>query len=483
MTVERLLQSGDAAGALRAADELLAKLPSSPVGLLGRARALLNMGRDIEGELVLDRALKVAPGDPVANTIRANLDAMYGRDADAVERLRPHALAKTAQSNEALLVLLDILYHSGRRDEWRELFERPGPWRQDPRAALHEARRVAADDALAGVAALKTLLRGGGPLALRRQAGFEGVTLLDRAGEYRGAFDLAREVRAATDGDFDFERVLRPINEQLARAEKEGNWITPLAPKVEGVVIICALPRSGTTLLEQMLDRHPAISGIGEYAGLGAVCAGLRQHACWPRRPNDVPRESALALQRLYLAGAERNRRADARWTFDKNLRTWQSLPELAMVLPGAACISVERDPRDLATSLYLSHFQPGQQIWTTSPDSIRRTIELSQRVMPRLLEVLGIPHVSVLYEDLVEDPARDARRALALLGLEMDDAVLSPEQNTRAAMTQSVAQVRRPINRTSVGRWKNYAFAFDASWEAVVAEHERRRAHARGAT
>ena len=140
-------------------------------------------------------------------------------------------------------------------------------------------------------------------------------------------------------------------------------------------------------------------------------------------------------------------------------------------------------DPRDLATSLYLSHFQPGQQIWTTSPDSIRRTIELSQRVMPRLLEVLGIPHVSVLYEDLVEDPARDARRALALLGLEMDDAVLSPEQNTRAAMTQSVAQVRRPINRTSVGRWKNYAFAFDASWEAVVAEHERRRAHARGAT
>jgi Flp pilus assembly protein TadD len=126
MTVERLLQSGDAAGALRVADELLAKLPTSPVALLGRARALLNMGREIEGELALDRALEVAPSDAVANTIRANLDAMYGRDADAVERLRPHALAKTAQSNEALLVLLDILYHSGRRDEWRELLQRLG---------------------------------------------------------------------------------------------------------------------------------------------------------------------------------------------------------------------------------------------------------------------------------------------------------------------------------------------------------------------
>ena len=103
MTLERLLQSGDFAGALRAADDLLAKAPSSPIGLLGRARALLQMGRDIEGELALDRALGATPGDAVANTIRANLDAMYGRDADAVERLRPFALAKTAQSNEALL--------------------------------------------------------------------------------------------------------------------------------------------------------------------------------------------------------------------------------------------------------------------------------------------------------------------------------------------------------------------------------------------
>ncbi|MEY3142333.1 MAG: hypothetical protein RLY21_826 [Planctomycetota bacterium] len=483
MTLERLLQSGDFAGALRAADDLLAKAPSSPIGLLGRARALLQMGRDIEGELALDRALGATPGDAVANTIRANLDAMYGRDADAVERLRPFALAKTAQSNEALLVLLDILYHSGRRDEWRELMQRAGPWRQDPRAMLHEARLVAADDALAGAHALKSLLRGAAPLPLRRQAGFEAVTILDRAGDYRGAFDLVREVRAATDGDADFERVHRPINEQLARAETEGNWITPVVPKVEGVVLICALPRSGTTLLEQMLDRHPAISGIGEYAGIGAVSAGIRRHPCWPRRPQDVPREAVLALQQLYLAGAARNRRSDARWAFDKNLRTWQSLPEIAMALPGAACISVERDPRDLATSLYLSHFQPGQQIWTTSLDAIRRTIDLSQRVIPRLLEVLGIPHVSVLYEELVDDPARDARRALALLGLEMDDRVLSPERNARAAMTQSVAQVRRPINRTSVGRWRNYAFAFDDSWDALVAEHERRRSHARGAS
>ena len=490
--LERLLQSGDAAGALRTADELLAKLPSSPVGLLGRARALIMMGRDIEGELELDRALKVAPGDAVANTIRANLDAMYGRDEEAIARLRPHALAKTAQANESLLVLLDILYHSGRRDEWRELLQRPGPWRQDPRAAVHEARLAVAADALAGVERLKALFRSAAPPAIRRLAGFEAVGVLDKAGDYRGAFALAREVHAATDETFDFERFRRPIAEQLARARELGNWITPRVPKVDGVLLMCAMPRSGTTLLEQMLDRHPAISGIGEYGGTSAVFAGLRRQPAWPRHPDDVPAEAYGALQQLYLAGAARNRRPDARWAFDKNLRTWLTLPEIAATLPGAACTVVERDPRDLATSLYLSHFHIGQQGWTTSLDSIRRAIELFQLVVPRLLETLAIPHVTVVYEDLVAEPARDARRVLDVLGLAMDERVLSPEANARAAMTQSVAQVRRPISSSSIGRWRNYAFAFEEAaggaadgaaaraWDGVVASYESRRASLR---
>jgi tetratricopeptide (TPR) repeat protein len=478
--IERLLQAGDPAAALRVCDELLAKLPSSPVAHLGRARALMMLGRPIEGERALDRALAVAPKEAVANTIRANLDAAYGRDAEAIERLRPFALAPTAQANEALLVLLDILYHSGRRDEWRELLDRPGPWRQDLRAMVHQARVLAEKDPAAGVERLRAILRGGNSPAIRRLAGFEGAALLDKSGDYRGAYELARETHATTGEDFDIDRHLRPVAEQLARVEAGVNWIAPKVPRVEGVVMISALPRSGTTLLEQMLDRHPAISGIGEYAATWEISSALKSQPAWPRRPQDISADAYLALQRLYLEGAARNRRAGAQWTFDKSLRTWQSLPEIAAVLPGAACIDVQRDPRDLATSLFLSHFQIGQQGWTLNLESIRRTIDLQQKLTPRLLEILEIPHVSIAYEELVENPARDARRSLALLGLDMDERVLSPEVNARAAMTLSVGQVRRPINRSSIGRWKNYAFAFDASWDAVVAEHESRRAKAR---
>ena len=480
--IDRLLAARDANAALQVADELLAKLPSSPVGHLGRTRALLAIGRPLEAHRALDRALAVAPNDPVANTILANIDAQAGRDTEAIERLRPFALASSAQANEALLVLLDILYHSNRRDEWRALLERPGPWRQDPRALIHRARLVAVDDASAGIEGLIALFRGNAPLPQRRLAGFEAVALLDRAGDYRRAFDLATEIHTTMSEEFDLAVYARPVEEQLARATAEGNWVPRRAPTVQGVVLTCALPRSGTTLLEQMLDRHPSIGGIGEYAGIWTIYSELRKVGAWPRRPQEVSEEMCTALQKMYLDGPARFRRPGASWILDKSLRTWKSLPEVAAVLPGAVCLSVERDPRDLATSLFLSHFWHGQQSWTQSLRAIQRAIALHQQATPVLLETLQIPNVRVIYEELVDDPSTHARRVLDLLGLELDPRVLSPEENTRAAMTQSVAQVRRSINRSSIGRWRNYAFAFDESWEPLVALHESRRAEARSA-
>ena len=145
-------------------------------------------------------------------------------------------------------------------------------------------------------------------------------------------------------------------------------------------------------------------------------------------------------------------------------------------MLPGAACISVQRDPRDTAVSMFLSYFDTDQIGWSVGFDTMRRVIEAQQRLIPRGFEVLGIDHVALAYEDLVEQPAEAAGGCLALLGLTMDDRVLAPEQNERTAVTLSAQQVRRPINRSSIGRWTNYAWAFDDRWEPLVREHARRR-------
>jgi hypothetical protein len=92
---------------------------------------------------------------------------------------------------------------------------------------------------------------------------------------------------------------------------------------------------------------------------------------------------------------------------------------------------------------------------------------------VPRALEVLSIPHERLVYERFIDDPRGNMERVLARLGLPLEEAVLQPEANRRAVFTLSHEQVRRPIHRGSVGRWKNYAFAFDTSWDALAAAHE----------
>ena len=107
---------------------------------------------------------------------------------------------------------------------------------------------------------------------------------------------------------------------------------------------------------------------------------------------------------------------------------------------------------------------------------AIRQISELQRKLVPLAFDTLGIANERIVYEDLVEDPAHYAERCLKLMGLEMDERVLRPEENTKTAATLSHAQVRQPINRKSIGRWKNYEWAFDASWDKIVADHEARR-------
>lgn len=78
------------------------------------------------------------------------------------------------------------------------------------------------------------------------------------------------------------------------------------------------------------------------------------------------------------------------------------------------------------------------------------------------------MPVVRVQYEQLVEDPQRETRRVLDHLGLPFDSAVLEPQENRRAVLTLSAQQVRTKINRTSIGRWRNYAFAFGPEWDEL---------------
>ncbi|MSQ90226.1 MAG: sulfotransferase family protein [Phycisphaerales bacterium] len=474
--IEGLLSTGAFIQALRASDAMIAVSRRSRIGWIGRARANLSLGRVCDADEDIDSALRLDPADPQANLLRGMVDQRLGRIDAAVERLSKLAASTSPYNIEAAVTLAETFYFAHRRDAFRQFVQAGGGWLRDPRAPLFAARVRAREDQPGAITDLLKIAATTTSVVLKRVAGFEAVQLLDKVGRYPEAFDLALQMHRETTPPFDLEGMLGPINEQREIIRRGGKWITPRVDPVQGVALVVGLPRCGTTLLEQMLDSHPMIGGIGEYDGVEILADGIASTGRTLRDISQFPRDAAAELQRGYLRGALRLKRAGAAWSFDKTLRAWRHLPALASVLPGAVCFHVARDPRDMAISTLLSFFHPVADGWTASLESLRRVTEAERSILPEALATFAFSHEQLVYENLVADPASHAGRCLKRLGLEMHNSVLQPEQNPRAVFTLSHEQVRNPIHGASIGRWQNYSSAFDGSWDQLAAAHGARR-------
>ncbi len=474
--IERLLTAGAFAQALRACDALIKTSPRIRLGWIGRARANLSLGRIGDADVDLDRALRLDAADPQANLLRGMVDQRLGRIDSAVQRLTKLAASTSPYKIEAAVTLAETLYFAHRRDEFAKFVQAGGEWLQDVRGPFFLARVRAREDPTGAIEDLLRIWQNQRAVVLRRVAGFDAVQLLDKVGRYREAFDLAVQIHEQTTPPFDLEGLLGAISAQRTFLQRDGASVTPRTEAVQGIAMVVGLPRCGTTLLEQMLDSHPGISGIGEFDGVELLAEALASTGRTLRDLAQLPRDVASELQQQYVRNATRLRRPDASWTFDKTLKAWQSLPTLAAIMPGTVLFHVERDPRDMAISMLLSFFHPLSNGWTASIESLRRVIEAERSILPEALDTLRFSHEKIVYEDLVADPTSHAVRCLDRLGLAMDERVVRPERNKRAVFTLSHEQVRKPINAASIGRWRNYAWAFDHEWDALAAAHDARR-------
>jgi tetratricopeptide (TPR) repeat protein len=463
--LQQLLARRDFGPALTMAYNLVTKTPRDASAWFALARAAFGLGRLRQADEAIDRTIRLGVTGHDVQLIRAVIDHRLGRSAAAIDRLRGLVAKRAPNATDAVLALAEVLHRANRRDELDALVAAGGDWQQDPRAAIFTARVRLKADRAGTITELEELARSDRPALVRRIAGFDAVRLLDADGEYRRAFDLATHLHATTGAPFDLDGMIADAEQQLALVRRGAPWFEPRAPAVRGVSLVVGMPRSGTTLLEQMLDRHPAIGGIGEFDGVNTLGTAVVGQGAWPRELSMLDPRVAAQLQADYLAGAAVTRRSGTTWSFDKSLHTWRWLPAVAAVLPGAVCFRIERDPRDTAISLFLSNFHPQSFGWTRSLEGIRRVIAAERALAPAALRALGIPHEDFRYEDLVDRPREHMERCLARMGLPMDEAVLAPEANTRTVLTLSHEQVRRSINRGSIGRWKNYEFAFGPEW------------------
>ncbi|WP_310467249.1 sulfotransferase [Sphingomonas sp.] len=222
-------------------------------------------------------------------------------------------------------------------------------------------------------------------------------------------------------------------------------------------IFILGMPRSGSTLVEQILSSHSQVEATEELyivAQLGAEMARL--HPDTPRTVEALSAAEAAALGERYIELAATHRRTTRLHFTDKNPTNWRQVCLIATMLPNARIIDVRRHPLDCGFANYVQHYRSGGS-FSYGQSDIAEYYRNYVRLMRHIDAVLPGRVHRIIYEDLVDDLEPEVRRLLDYLGLEFEPACLRFFETERAILTPSSEQVRQPINRAGIGRWSNY--------------------------
>jgi tetratricopeptide (TPR) repeat protein len=237
-------------------------------------------------------------------------------------------------------------------------------------------------------------------------------------------------------------------------AERAG-WGDP-AP---APIFIVGLPRSGSTLVEQILASHPEVEATRELMDIQAMADWAAAQA--PQRPYPaplagLPREAFAQLGEDYLDRTRAQRRLGRPRFIDKAPWNFQHIGLIRLMLPNARIVDVRRHPLDGCVSAFRQHFASGFDFAYDLGDLGRYYADYVA-LMAHYDAVLPGHVTRVIYEDLVADTEAEVRRLLAALGLPFEAACLRFFENRRPVATPSSEQVRRPINTDGVGAWRRF--------------------------
>jgi tetratricopeptide (TPR) repeat protein len=380
--------------------------------------ALRLMGRTAEAEVSSRRALELAPGFAPAIAALAEVRADRGEFGEA-EDLFKQALALAPEQSDAWVGLSRLRKFNSGDASWLEQAERLANQSSRPREVA----------------------------ALRYAIGkyFDDMGEYDRAfSSYQRANELAKQHGRA----YDRAQLTRQVDALIACYDR------PLVPVNHAVlsdraVLIVGMPRSGTSLAEQILASHPDSFGAGELT-------------FWHKASASVPISGEVDDGVIHQLGVDYERlltdlSASASRVIDKMPTNFRELGLICRALPGARIIHMRRDPIDTCLSIYFQDFR-ASLAYTNDLDDLVHFYREYDRLMHHWRRVLraGVM-LEVPYEGLVEDQEGWTRRMLDFVGLSWDARCLDFHQTERSVVTASKWQVRQKINKSSVARWRHY--------------------------
>lgn len=456
------LAEGDIEGALDRLEELDAISPvPEAVHRLG-SRIAGAQDDPIEGIRRLDLALEAASVTTAPDLVnRAQLCHVAGRLEEAIETLdripagidrrvgavslflRIRCLARIGRIDDARKAIRELTDLEGRslRTQW--LIAEVNASAGDQAGARQRYEAILADRRVPGQ--IRTSVAFGLARACDRlgdaDAAFEAATIGN--GLLRPKFDRAAH-QSATDHLIEWSTA-----DRLARLESASH-------RDSRPVFVVGLPRTGTSLVEQIIASHPRGAGVGERRDpiLGAERLahrlGMPFPACLESASSaDLDRIARGHAGMLDRSGFEADR------IVNKVLGLDRILPLLPAAFPEGRIVLVSRDPRDQIASCYLHQLRgPGLE-WGCRLEDLVAARRDHDRLVEHLASVLPIPVHRLRYEDLIADQAVVTAELLDFLGLEPADACLAFHEHRRSVMTPSFDQVDKPITNTAIGRWK----------------------------
>jgi len=275
-------------------------------------------------------------------------------------------------------------------------------------------------------------------------------------GHYQLANELDQKVAAEK---FQFKDVERQISLLMNAFDSEFfNRRKHFGISSQLPVFIVGMPRSGTTLVEQIISSHPLVFGAGELSELKQIEEALHSGKgleMFARLLTSLDKTISTDLAGQYLTRI-RSFSKDALQVTDKYPHNFMRLWLIALLFPMAKIIHCRRDPVDTCLSCYFTKFSHGHS-YKNDLTNLGSYYRLYQRLMDHWHRVLPFEILDVHYEDLIENQYEISRRVIEFCGLPWDNCCLEFYKNDRPVLTASVSQVRRKIYKTSSGRWKRY--------------------------